>query len=146
MNEGNKNNYKHGQCYSREYRSWDHMKSRCYNKNVPAYKNYGGRGITVCKRWKDNFINFYADMGPSNGLTLERVDNNGVYEPKNCIWTSRKNQQRNTRKTLFIKYKDGRLLSMAEAAEVSGINYQSLIYRYRNGWRGEKLFSPVNNF
>lgn len=87
----------HGKRESKEYEAWANMKSRCYNENKRQYKDYGGRGITVCNEWKDSFINFYKDMGDSNGLTLDRIDVNGNYEPKNCRWVDMSTQARNTR-------------------------------------------------
>lgn len=81
-----------------EYRAWQGMKDRCYNPNCKGYKNYGGRGIKVCDRWFE-YSNFLEDMGrkPTSKHTLERVNNNGDYDPLNCAWRLRKWQSRNRR-------------------------------------------------
>jgi|SRR5882757_693574 len=89
--------YKHGLRWVPEYQTWCDMKSRCYNDNCKNYKYYGGRGIKVCARWKDSFSNFYDDMGSKNGLTLDRIDVNGDYDPNNCRWTSWEIQGKNRR-------------------------------------------------
>lgn len=83
---------------NRLYKVWKGMKDRCYNKNLSYYKNYGGRGIKICDRWL-NISNFIEDMQPTfeEGLTLDRKDNNGNYEPSNCRWETRIVQARNTR-------------------------------------------------
>jgi hypothetical protein len=89
---------KHGRYRAPEYRTWSAMKSRCSNRNVPAFKDYGGRGITVCERWM-KFENFLADMGVRpTGTSLDRYPNcNGNYEPGNCRWATPREQTKNRR-------------------------------------------------
>ena len=83
---------------SPSYRSWDAMIQRCYDKSVPHYERYGGRGISVCDRWKNSFLDFLKDMGDRpEGKTLDRIDNNGNYEPLNCKWSTIKEQSSNKR-------------------------------------------------
>lgn len=92
----------HGMCFPRtpEYAAWCNMIGRCNNKNDARYSSYGGRGIQVCERWR-KFENFLADIGlkPSKGLSLDRKDNDGDYEPGNCRWATAKEQANNTRRT-----------------------------------------------
>jgi hypothetical protein len=106
MPTGYKNKYS-PKIYSEEYGSWQEMKNRCYNQNYHHYYAYGGRGIEVCDRWKNSFDNFYEDMGPRlPGFTLNRSDNDGDYEPSNCEWSTRKEQQRNRINSPKLKGKD----------------------------------------
>ena len=91
-----------------EYRTWKNILNRCYNTKGVRYEDWGGRGITVCKRWRDSFENFYVDMGPRPEgpprYTLERKNNDRGYTPGNCIWATYKVQNNNTRRTLNNLY------------------------------------------
>ena len=130
-----------GGTLSRTYTTWAMMKNRCKNKNAPNYPRYGGRGITYCERW-DHFDNFLTDMGERPiGKTLDRIDTNGQYSPENCRWSSVKDQQRNTRTTVFISYK-GETRCLSEWAEILGVKKFTLIYRLKH-WPIEHALSKI---
>lgn len=133
--KGNNINVKHGKSRTRLYKVWKSMRSRCNTVNSPTYKNYGGRGIKVCKEW-DDFENFY-EWAFKNGYnekadymqcTIDRIDNNGNYEPKNCKFSTSKEQVRNRRKTIKIFYK-GRMMTIPEIAEITGFTRYVLYNR-----------------
>lgn len=90
-----RNQEKHGKTNSREYRIWAGMISRCYNKKSTGFANYGGKGISVCDSWRDSFANFHADMGNSEGLSIDRIDGKKGYSPENCRWADRTQQSTN---------------------------------------------------
>lgn len=125
----------HGMSYSRTYRIWSGMIQRCTNKKHHAFYNYGGRGIKVCAQWYV-FENFLSSMGESpDGYSIERIDNNGDYDPQNCKWIPLRNQGKNKRCSLKI---DG--ASLADVAELNGIKYSTMRYRAKNG---KPLDAPV---
>lgn len=129
---------------SREYRSWATMIQRCCNCNSSAYKHYGGRGIKVCERWR-MFENFLADMGPRpEGTTLDRSDNDGDYEPGNCVWATRTAQSRNRRSNKMITYQ-GVTLCVTDWAKRQGIPKQCLQDRLWRGWPVEHALTLLAN-
>lgn len=145
-----KTNYKHGHSVrkltSKTYETWQNMIQRCYNSNTTDYKDYGGRGIKVCKRWH-KFENFLEDMGerPDN-LTIERTNNELGYSKDNCIWTGRFSQSINKRTTIFVVYEDNKI-SLIEAYKKSKskVPYGTVVNRISQyNWAlQDALFKPV---
>jgi hypothetical protein len=118
----------HGMLRSPEYEAWHAMKQRCTNPKNKAYANYGGRGIEVCDRWM-SFENFYADMGPRPlGMSLDRIDNDGPYNPKNCRWATTV-QQGNNRRSNKRFVVNGEELTLSELSIRYGISVQTLSWR-----------------
>lgn len=127
---------RHGKHGAPAYGVWNSMKSRCENPNVKTYPDYGGRGITICERWK-KFSNFLADMGePAPGMTLERIDNNKGYYKENCDWATRTKQGRNKRNNVLLTI-NGETLPLSAWAERSGIKYATIHQRITKGWTPE---------
>lgn len=117
-----------------EYRTWKAMKARCNNPNYPFFSDYGGRGIKICERWH-KFECFYADMGtrPSKAYSIERIFNDGNYEPSNCRWATSKEQNRNRRDTILVEW-EGKKRALAELAELYGISHSTASKRLKAGW------------
>ncbi len=126
------------------YHSWAGMTARCTNEGHRNYALYGGRGITVCDRWL-SFPNFLADMGEKpRGLSLDRIDGNGNYEPSNCRWATATEQARNRSNTRTLTL-NGETRPLAEWAERTGIHPATLSDRVHHGWTDERaLTEPVN--
>lgn len=127
---------------SKEYRAWRHIQERCYTKSCADYPRYGGRGITVCERWRNSFEAFLEDMGraPARNLTIERLNNNGNYEPGNCIWATRTQQARNTRRNRFLTL-GGKRLPISEWAVLYGIRPSVILQRLKLGWSEESAIT-----
>jgi len=134
---------RHGMASTRMYKAWAGMIDRCRNQNNTHYDRYGGRGITVCDEWND-FAVFLKDMGKRpTGMTIERVDNDGNYEPRNCVWATRKQQQNNRCANRIITH-DGMSMTLMQWAETIGIAYSTLSNRLQRGWSEEKtLATPL---
>ncbi len=124
--------FRHGGYGSGTYQAWGNMLSRCRNKRRPDYHSYGGRGITVCERWH-SFANFRQDMGDRpEGKTLDRIDNDGHYEPKNVRWASRTEQSRNTSRNRIFSI-EGQSQCLKDWASEVGLNYETLRSRLAAG-------------
>ena len=127
-----KAHFKHGLKDTPTYRVWTGMHGRCFNKQNHAYKDYGGRGITVCEHWKHSFLNFLADMGEKpKGKSIDRIDNNGNYSPENCRWATPKEQSKNRRTNRVVEYNGNKIL-LIDLAERSGLGYSTLWNRIVN--------------
>ena len=130
----------HGMYLSREYKTWQLMKARCLNKKNSDYKKWGGRGIKICDRWL-KFKNFYKDMGKKpKGKSLDRIDNNGNYEPDNCRWATREEQANNKRNNHLLAFKN-KTITLAQWSRETGIKYDTLKRRIYSGWSIERALT-----
>ncbi len=136
----------HGLYYHPLQHVWNGIKDRCFNPTSKYYKDYGGRGITICEEWRNDFKVFYdwcISNGWQKGLEIDRYpNNNSNYEPNNCRFTSRKNNCRNRRNTFFITY-EGETKPLSEWSEIMGINYHTLYERLKRKRSIETLFEPA---
>lgn len=140
----------HGMSAHSAYGVWRAMIQRCTLPTHPAWKNYGGRGITVCERWLNSFDAFWEDMGPTYrvGLDLDRRDNEQGYSPENCRWTTRKTNCRNKRGARVVEF-NGTVIPVKQLAEQTGIGYTTLLYRLEHGCPSDRLTDtpdPSNRF
>lgn len=136
----------HNETKTRLFKIWGAMKERCYREKHSHYKNYGGRGIKVCEKWKNDFVEFKEwaiNNGYRENLTLDRINVNGNYEPSNCRWATQKEQHNNTRKNHYIQYK-GKTYTISQLSELVGRKYTTLKERIKAGWSIEDAVSkPV---
>lgn len=133
--------YQHGFTSHPLYATYRGMVRRCYVNKADNYRLYGGRGITVCNRWLDDFMAFVEDMGPRpEGYSIERRDNDGNYEPGNCIWGSSLVQSRNKRNTVYITH-DGVTRPLTEWSEITGLSPATIRGRYLNGLPSDEILS-----
>lgn len=136
-------NKKHGMSHTPLFAVWNTMKQRCSNPNSEKYPRYGGRGITVCEEWRSSFLVFYnwaTESGYRPDLSIDRIDNNGNYEPGNCHWASDSLQANNKSNNLMVAFR-GKLFTLSELSKTSGINYGALKARIRRDWTAERAIS-----
>lgn len=139
----------HGMSGTVEFTILSSIKQRCCNPKDAAYKNYGGRGITVCDRWLDKkkgLLNFVEDMGkrPSPLHSIDRINNDGPYSPENCRWATRQQQARNRKSSRFLTC-NGVTKLMCEWVDETGLSHALIRHRLRNGWTVEEaLLTPKN--
>ena len=128
------------------YKTWTGIKNRCYNQKSSHYLNYGKRGISMCEEWRNSFVAFHrwcCDNGYRAGLSIDRINNDGNYEPDNCRWATRDVQANNRRSVVYIEHANT-TMSMSEWARSKKMSVQLLRYRLKAGWPIEKaLETPV---
>lgn len=143
-----KDNKLHGQSHTRLYGIWQGMKKRCYNKNDKRFYRYGGRGIVVCDEQKNDFIAFQEwalNNGYADNLSIDRIDNDGNYEPSNCKWSTNKEQANNTSECVKITI-GNTTKTLTKWSEVFNVDSKVVLSRYRRNPNRtvDELFAPVN--
>lgn len=139
------NHTTHGGTGTFTHKRWLAMRARCLNPNASNYPRYGGRGIKICERWT-RFENFLADMGkcPDASFSIERINNDGNYEPGNCRWATRKDQNRNTSWNRRLTY-NGETMPVSAWAEKLNVPAQTILNRLRYGWTVERTLSQTGD-
>lgn len=129
----------HGRSQTPEYKTWRGTRERCYRPKTKGYHRYGGRGIKVCKSWRNSFEAFLSDMGerPSPRHTLDRIDNNGNYEPGNCKWSTPEEQGSNRSDNHFVTV-DGDKKTISEWSRISGNSRPTILGRLKSKWEPRK--------
>jgi hypothetical protein len=142
----NRRRAKHGLATSKEHRAWVAAKQRCLNPNNPNYKNYGARGIAMHLDWVDSFAAFYAHIGPAPGegrcVSIDRIDNDGNYEPGNVRWATTVRAQLANRRGARVVELDGVTIGLLAAADAYGLPHTTVEARWRRGLRGAALLVP----
>lgn len=134
-------NRTHGMSYSTEYKIWQGMMERCHNNKNPSFHRYGGRGIFVCDGWRASFECFLSDMGyRPDGMSIDRINNDGPYAPENCRWATAREQQANTRRVRLISW-NGKTQPLKAWARELGITSVTLRNRLNSGWTPERAFT-----
>lgn len=135
----------HGQKKHHLYETWSGMRKRCNNAASAIYRHYGGRGIEVCDRWND-FALFLADMEPTwaPGLSLDRIDVNGNYEPSNVRWATKTEQANNRRDNIVMVTPEGQK-TICLAAREAGLSFHTVYARRERGWPDDKLLLPLGS-
>lgn len=138
------------------YWVWAQIKSRCLRKTDKSYKNYGGRGISICNEWKNSFISFYnwsvqngytenkCTKSGRNILSIDRIDNDGDYCPQNCRWVNDKKQSRNRRSNRYFEYNNQKLC-LSDWAKKMGMHEATLRTRLNKGWSLERALNTPPN-
>ena len=134
----------HNDVRTPEYSAYAEMKRRCFDEDRPGYKNYGGRGITVCERWLESYLNFLEDMGrrPTSRHSLDRIDTNKSYSPDNCRWATKKVQNNNRRSNRILEFR-GEQKTLMEWSEITGIKRQAIEKRLVRGWDIERALTEI---
>lgn len=143
--ENSKRPRKHGMAKTRIWNIYQNMVRRCNNENEPAYKNYGGRGISVCDEWTGDdgmkrFFEWSFENGYRDDLEIDRINVDGNYEPSNCRWATSKQQNRNRRDNIQIEYK-GKIQTLPDWCDELGLEYNMIYLRYKRGWDVERMFT-----
>ena len=127
------------------YKVWSGIKQRCFNPNSNRYKNYGGRGISICDEWKNSFETFCKwalENGYKEGLSIDRIDHEKDYDPSNCRWTDEITQQNNRTNNTLYEY-EGETHTLTEWSRIKGIKPKTFCTRWRRGYRGHDLMKPT---
>ena len=135
---------KHGLCLSSEYNIWTLIKNRCYNEKYARYKDYGGRGITMSKEWKESFESFYRDMGPRPSLehSINRLENDKGYSKDNCNWATQIEQQNNRSSNVYCEF-DGEIKTLTEWCRELDLPYEKIRRRMHEGMNFEDAADDV---